>query len=275
MTRRCWLVVLLTTACDRPEPPGARSPPISDVACKRAWGEKLGVPFVRLCPADLPGVITTPMWIAAAPIGCTGGEHETVPCPDVVVLGPTAEPGSRSARTVQLIAAAHAHRTCSLRFGGRLASAAERAQALAAADLLVVAVTAAPDNGATGLVTHPIPEWVTPQPCTSPAMVEAACAPTTFPSGASLALPWSRLVQCEAAPVSAAGALRIRPGEACPPPVPDGPPCLLTGERPGAEALRLTCQAAPSPELALAATTEPRAAFRCVVPEATLAGTIH
>jgi hypothetical protein len=63
-------------------------PPAPVASCHRAFGEKLGVPFVRVCPDDLPGVIRTPFWIAAAPIGCTGGEHGTIACPPVVALAP-------------------------------------------------------------------------------------------------------------------------------------------------------------------------------------------
>jgi len=237
-------------------------------------GEKLGVPFVRVCPADLPGVITAPFWIAAAPVGCSGGEHGTVACPPVIAL--EAGRDVLESRTAQQIEAAHAHRTCALRFGGRLPTTTERAQAEEALGLGTVLVTQAADRS---LRLRSLAEWTTATPCTDPSTVSVACRPSTYPASATREIAWAELRSCRAIAAQAQGALVVEPDEECPPANVTLPPCLLgiraTGTTPD-RAFAITCRALAADETRHPETPSDRlAAFRCVVPEGTLAGTIH
>jgi len=237
-------------------------------------GEKLGVPFVRVCPADLPNVITTPLWIAAAPIGCTSGEHETVPCPPVLAL--LAGHDVIEPRTAQLIEAAFAHRTCALRFGGRLPTTRERAQAQAALGLDTILVAEPADRSRR---LRRLPEWTTATPCTDPSTITRDCRPSTYPASATSDLAWSELRSCRASARPAAGALVVEPGDRCPPTGPSLPPCLLrspaTGPAPD-RAFALACRELDAAEAVHPDESSARlAAFRCVVPEGTLAGTIR
>jgi len=267
----------LAAGCD-PDLVDRRAPPAT-APCQRAFGDKLGVPFVRVCPADLAGAIEAPFWIAAAPIGCTAGGHETIGCPLVLPLGPpTAGAATISPRTAQMVDAASAHRTCAMRFGGRLPTVAERAQARDALGLATVVVSAS-GNPTPSWRAQALAEWTTERPCAdTPSTLAASCAPTRFPTEAIAEVPWPQLRSCHASPEPAAGALIVGIGEACPSPGVEGafPRCLLAlpaTTRPQAFALvcqALTVEQAIHPETSVSA----RAAFRCVVPDGALVGTI-
>ena len=119
------VVVVVASACARAE---RRAEPVSDgPPCTSARSSKLGTPFARLCPQDLPGVVSTSFWIAAAPLACPPGSHDNLLCAPVHAL--TAMDTVVDARTAMLVDPGLAHRICVLRYGGRLPTAAERAQA--------------------------------------------------------------------------------------------------------------------------------------------------
>jgi len=248
------------SACgSNPDPVDLTAPP-----CERAWGDKLGVPFVRICPSDLPGGVTEPFWIAVAPVGCSGGEHETIECPPIVPLG-MPERGPIAARRVQMIAAELAHRTCTLRFGGRLPTAAERAQAVAGLGIAAVLVT----DGDSNRRLDEVPEWTTAERCETPSTT-TGCAMTRVPSMPPV-IPWPQVRTCRATPAEPTGALVIGPGESCPiTPPPGVPPCLISAR--GARSFALGCD--PVRDEVHPPAREDRAAFRCVVPAGAIAGTI-
>ncbi|HEY5948043.1 MAG TPA: hypothetical protein VIV40_21250 [Kofleriaceae bacterium] len=277
---RIWLRVILAGAASltlgcKDDAGTDRAPPASAAPCHRAFGEKLGVPFVRVCPDDLPGVIQAPFWIAAAPIGCTSGEHAAIACPPVVALAPPrgGDP-TIQARNVQVIDAASAHRTCMLRFGGRLPTSIERAQAHDALGLDTVVVTERSDH----LDFQLLAEWTTEKPCMDPSTL-GACTPAAFPAAAVAEVDWVRLRSCTARPASAADALVVEPGESCPlAGAVTAPRCLLASISPGAAprpAFELACRALTAAEAVRPASQHPeRAAFRCVVPDGALVGTV-
>lgn len=276
---RAWpfLVVVIATGCEREEPARAVAP-AAEVPCRRAFGEKLGVPFVRVCPADLPGVVTAPFWIASAPIGCLGGEHGTVTCPSIVALAPLPPGAARlEPRTAQVIEAMIAHRTCTLRFGGRLPSTLERAQAREALGLVTLVVTesAPPESG---LALSALPEWTTAQPCLDPSTLRGSCAVARTPTTSSSDVAWPRLRACSATLESAAGALIVTPGESCPAETAGAPRCMIAARAVGTASTRAFALACRTLTTEQQVHPEPapgdRAAFRCVVPEGALTGTV-
>jgi len=258
-----------------------RSSPGSPVAvCARADAEKLGVPFVQICPADLPaGMITSPMWIAKTPIGCMGGKHETVPCPVVTPLARAAEGEPVDARAiapaiVQMVDSNVAHRTCMLRFGGRLPTSSELALARDALGLVAVIVS----EPATGsrVRFQALAEWTTTQPCTEPSRL-GACKATATSGVMASQVPWRDLRACRATPAPTTGASIVGVGDDCP----RGAeiPCLLGAPTPRGPSIRsafvIDCSGDRTGELAHPTQLEhERAAFRCVLPEAALTGTI-
>ena len=268
----------LAAGCDR-DLADHRAPRPAAAPCQRAFGNKLGVPFVRICPADLIGAIEAPFWIAAAPIGCTAGAHGTISCPPVLPLGPPTEGAATIApRTAQVTEAAFAHRTCTLRFGGRLPTTAERAQARDALGLATVVVTQQ-DDPSPRLRAQALAEWTTERPCTdAPAALAASCSPMRFPSGAIAEVSWPQLRSCRASPAPAAGALIVEVGESCPSAEVEAtsPRCLLAlpeAARPQ-QAFALDCRALTAEEaIHPDDTAGERAAFRCVVPDSALIGT--
>jgi len=270
MRARTLSLAITLVGCETP--PEHRAPVPAPARCERAFAEKLGVPFVRVCPSDLPGAVTAPFWIAAAPVGCTGGEHETIACPPIVALAPS-RPGATAIepRLAQVIDAEPAHRTCTLRFGGRLPTTAERAQARDAVGLVTLLVTE--DTNASRHLDV-LPEWTTAEPCLVPATLATSCAVRRFPLDTSDNVAWTRVRSCRATPASREGALVITPQESCPiTPPPQAPRCLVAAT-PATRAFSLDCRALRGDELAHPETTASRAAFRCVVPEGALVGTI-
>ena len=268
----------LAAGCDRDLVD--RRAPSAAAPCQRAFGDKLGVPFVRICPADLVGAIEAPFWISAAPVGCTAGAHGTISCPSVIPLGaPTAGAATIAPRTAQVTEAAFAHRTCTLRFGGRLPTTAERAQARDALGLATVVVTEHEEPGPR-LRAQALAEWTTEQPCTdAPSALATSCSPARFPSGAIAEVAWPQLRSCRASPAPAAGALIVEIGESCPSAgvAATAPRCLLALPEAARrqQAFALDCRALTEEEaIHTEATAGERAAFRCVVPDSALIGTM-
>jgi hypothetical protein len=146
-----------------------------------------------------------------------------------------------------VIDAAFAHRTCMLRFGGRLPTAIERAQAHDALGLETVVVTEGSDHRD----FRRLAEWVTERPCLDPSTL-GACTPEAFPTGASAVVDWAQLRSCDASPAGTAGALVVEPGEACPlAGAVTAPRCLLGSISPGAAprpAFELACRALTAEE---------------------------
>lgn len=271
-TATATATAIAIVGCDAPSP--ERAPTPAPAPCERAYGDKLGVPFVRVCPV-FDGAVSASFWIAAAPIGCTAGEHETIQCPPIVALGPLRRGATGiEPRTAQLINAEQAHRTCTLRFGGRLPTVAERAQATDAVGLATLLVT---DDDAPNPTRHldAIPEWTTAAPCLSPSTLAATCTAMQFPSDVTAIVAWQRARACRATPTQTDGVLVIGPQESCPvKPPPGGPPCAVMASKMATTAFALDCRPLRDAERIHPETTVELAAFRCVVPEGALTGTI-
>ncbi len=265
----------------------ATGAPAEDAACAPRSAEKLGIPFVRACeqavratarelPAERGG-----FWIGSYPVGCSAGEHETVECPVVTPLGPRA-PGAPPAAPRQAAMASFfvAHRTCTMRFGGRLPTRAERELARGSLGLVTLLIV---ESSAAVFQTAELPEWVTDEACEDATLPDPRCRPGTFGPTALGAPPApSTLRACEA---------RASAGAA--PADPIGVPCLAPGwswPTAGAARADLPCGLAPIARTPLLATTltlacavpppqraveriddERTAAFRCVVPAMALA----
>jgi hypothetical protein len=255
---------------------------VTEGACTPAVSDKLGVPFVRICPDELPeGVIPAPFWISAAPLGCSVGDHGAISCPEVVPLSRPPVPPRRAA----LLDAATAHALCLLRFGGRLPTAAERARAGDARGLETVAVSAwtGPDRYALQRVA----EWVTAAPCEQ-ISVHAGCDVDRFPADGLTAIDWEHLRECRAQPAPAGSRAVVPVGGECAAaaatdagPAPAGSlPCLVAPSSPAgpAAALRfaLTCEAPAADDL-----DHPEAppldvaAVRCVLPAGAIVGPVR
>ncbi len=98
------------------------------------------------------------------------------------------------------------------------------------------------------------------------------------PTRATHTLVWSELRSCRASTRLAASALIVVPQDHCPPEAPASPPCLL-GIRSGPRidrTLALEYRVLDASEkIHPDEEVRPHASFRWVVPEGTLAGTIH
>jgi len=271
---RLAIAVTLGVGCEGGRGEQSAPAPTSEGPCRRAFAEKLGVPFVQVCPGDLSGVVNAAFWIAAAPIGCGGGAHGTFPCPPVVALGPRPNGGAIPARAALLIDVTSAQRTCALRFGGRLPTATELAQArdaLGVAAVVVVAVEQPPQLG-----FRPLAEWTTERPCLEPSTLGADCTRMTFPDGASTEVAWPSLRSCRAVPSPAAASLVMEVGDQCPAERTNEAPACLLGSPSLAthrEAFALECRGLTTEEATHPDPAGTVAAFRCVVPESALVGT--
>lgn len=255
----------------------ASAPTVAE--CEPRTTEKLGIPFSKLCPQDLPvaGARFSPFWISAHPLGCSAGEHETLRCPVVTPLnhpaaGETRLPEPVPSRLATVIDANAAQGWCYMRFAGRLPTREERARAELGLGLAAVTVTVS-----SGEPTHfelaRLAEWVTEEPCETPTI--AKCKPGMYPSGERRPIAWDHQVDCSAAPLeSDAGLSLLSVGESCPAPGFDWDvthgrlPCAArsVAERGPLTGFALTClrpgHAAPHPPDEPATT----AAVRCVMP---------
>ncbi len=282
------LVGALTAACGRApsrvDPAGdagARS--ASAAECVPTTAEKIGVPFVRVCPrAKVDSAEPAkPFWISQVPLGCAPGSHRTVACPPIVaLLSPPSElPDLRapSPGLAAVVDAYTAHKICTMRFAGRLPTRAERAQAVAALGLATVVVTE--PRGGHPVHVRALAEWVTAVPCDHPTDLGPECKEDRFPSDAISQVPWAMLARCAARPVKTSPLSVIDVGGEC------------SAERVGDAKLELPCLIRglayassgppPSPVVGFELSCEPPtdaierpaqdrddvAAFRCVLPE--------
>lgn len=250
------LVVVVGSACARDE---RRAEPVSDgPPCTSSRSSKLGTPFARLCPQDLPGVVSTSFWIAAAPLGCPPGSHENLLCAPVHAL--TSMDTVVDARTAMLVDAGLAHRICVLRYGGRLPTAAERAQAADALGFESLLVTAARDGRTLALTA--LPEWVTDGACSENSAL-GGCAVLRFPAVPTW-VPWDRLSTCRATRTGAAATTTLpatcRRG--------GGVSCSVsTGASGRSTTFSLHCGDAVARDVATPEIVGDVAAFRCVLSE--------
>jgi hypothetical protein len=220
-------MVIVVTACDRPPPrvdvvkddiamttTDGPAPP-----CLPALAEKIGVPFIRVCPRATidSSASTRSFWISAIPLGCSAGEHGTLACPPVTsLLQPPRElPDFKapSPRLAAVVDAYTAHKTCTMRFAGRLPTRAERAQARAALGLASVVVSE-PGAGRARRIRE-ISEWVTARPCGQPTALGPECKEDRYPTGSISAVSWSMLARCSAHPVASSSFPPIELGGEC------------------------------------------------------------
>lgn len=270
-------------ACDDAAPPRADADAGPRAAsCERRTAERLGIPFVKVCPQDLgaAGAAFEPFWIAAAPLGCSAGEHDTLACPNVVALehpapGETRAPRPVKARLAAVIDPDVAQSVCYMRFAGRLPTREERSRAEAAMGLAAVMVA---ERGAPPHFDFVrLSEWVTPAACEAPQATK--CAPATWPEGPRAAIPWGAVHACDASPLAPdASTPALAIGESCPaaafawdPKDPTALPCAVRSPAPRPSVLGYALSCRPvigqrREDDGIGAT----AAFRCVVPELAL-----
>lgn len=247
--------------------------------CTPRVGEKLGVRFVEVCASDTAEFADAeahepqalpPFWIAAVPIPCSLGGHDTMACEPVTALEASPVPGRGKNRALDalVVDATTAHRVCTLRFGGRLPTPLEREQARQGLGLASLRVREAPGDYAV-LWLDDLPEWVAEGDCAAaPAQPGPGCRITQFPPiAARPRRPGERLLACIAEPARA-GAQRTAIGGECNERPAEGgvrsPNCAV-GVPGVAIAFELGCE-----EEARSAAADPRpdqAAFRCVVAE--------
>jgi hypothetical protein len=279
------LVGLVGLACDRApdrveilRASDAGTAKATPAPCVPAKAEKIGVPFIRVCPE--PGSDAASFWISAIPLGCSAGEHGTLSCPPVTSLlqAPPEMPDFRapSPKLAAVVDAYTAHKVCTMRFAGRLPTRTERARARAALGLASVVVT---ENGAGTFRLHEVAEWVTARPCDHPTDLGPECHEGRFPVESIGPVGFPTLARCAATPVRASAFPSLELGGECAvghvlPGASVALPCSVRGVAygtsgapsspyPGFELSceRLTGDAAHGP---------PRldtAAFRCVLPE--------
>ncbi len=284
-------LVIAALGCDRAparvevgaEDARAAAQPRGEAPCVPAIADKIGVPFIRVCPRDAPfgGERAPGFWISTIPLGCSAGEHGTLACPPVTsLLQPPPELADFRAPSPKLAAVVNAytaHKVCTMRFAGRLPTRAERARARAALGLATVVVTE-PGAGQPMRVRE-LAEWVTAVSCAHPSDLGPECKEAPYPESSISAVPWGMLARCAARPVKASAFAPIDLGGEC------------AGSRDGGAALAFPCVirgpaygspgAAPSPFSGFELSCEPPirdaehaqpsavdlAAFRCVLPE--------
>ncbi len=180
----------------------AESP--SAPACVAELREKLGVPFLHVCPAKRPGAKSlpseaiAPFWMSTTPITCSRGDHDNVRCaPAVILTRPRlSDPPSLAEVTSPLamvVEADIAHQICTMRFGGRLPTRKERSFVRETSGFATTIVTARSD----GHRVSELVEWVTEKPCDQPTILGPDCAARTYPWDATAGIPWASLVRCE------------------------------------------------------------------------------
>lgn len=277
------LALCLAPGCRGCDAPSSRATPDAQggaaVDCEPRTTEKLGVPFSKLCPKDLPvaGATFAPFWIAAAPLPCSAGEHETLRCPAVTPLhhpapGETRAPEATPSRLAAVLDANTAQSWCYMRFAGRLPTREERARAEVTLGLSAVMVAKSASDPV-HFEYRRLAEWVTETPCETPNV--AKCQVGMFPSGARQPIPWDALVACDGAPLSGdAGAPLLAVGESCPAPGFDwdagaiGLPCAAKSgvERAPVLGFALACKRPGPPERHPDDDPGTTAAVRCVMP---------
>jgi hypothetical protein len=280
---RCTLLALTLSGCrscdndPRTEARDAEDAPASE--CEPRTTEKLGIPFSKLCPKDLPvpGLAFEPFWIAAHALTCAKGENATLRCPSVTPLHhPTAgdprTPDQVPSTSAFVTDANSAQGWCYMRFAGRLPTRAERARAEVSLGLAAVIVSQSPTEPPHFELTR-LAEWVSEEPCETPTV--AKCRVGMYPSGERRAIPWDTIVQCGAAPFATdAGVTLLDVGESCPAPGFDWDatrgklPCAARSVASASSVLgfALTCQRPGPPRPHPVDEPATTAAVRCVLP---------
>lgn len=271
-----WLACAGCNACsaDAAPPPADAARPTS-VSCTLRTTERLGIPFVKVCPQDLEvvGAAFEPFWIAAAPLGCSAGEHATLRCPSVVALahpaaGEARAPRALPARLAAVVEHDVAQSVCFMRFGGRLPTREERGRAHATMGLASVVVAQQP----THFDYTTLSEWVTEAPCDHPS--SDGCGAAVYPSGPRQAIPWGAIAACDAEPLARdASAIVLAVDESCPSfgfewsDAGSALPCAMgsPAARPSVLGFSLRCR--PPAHDAHPDDDPSTAAFRCVVPD--------
>lgn len=255
------------------------APSATVTACTPRSAEKLGFPFVRICPPGKRG-----FWINAAPMGCSAGEHDSIHCPWVTAVAhpASADPAPLRSAMAALVDKDSAARLCYFRMGGHLASREERVAARAAMGLATVLVTESESE--TGRFRFDeVPEWVFEESgdaCEN-GLPADTCHFGWYPTAArSPAIPWDAVRECDARFVASrpSGVARSHLGDACPsaPLAFDGGdraslPCALASpasvESPAS--FLLAC-GGPHPRVHPTTEDKDTAAYRCVIPESAL-----
>ncbi|MCE7890343.1 MAG: hypothetical protein DYH12_11690 [Sorangiineae bacterium PRO1] len=262
--------------------PARESADAADAAaaeCEPRTTEKLGIPFSKLCPQDLPlgGARFEPFWIAAQPLGCSAGEHETLRCPRVTPLhhpapGEARAPGPVPSSLAAVLDANTAQGWCYMRFAGRLPTREERARAEVTLGLAAVIVARSAGEPLHFELSRQA-EWVTETPCETPNV--ANCSVGMFPSGAPRPIPWDAMVACSGPPFTGdAGRPLLSIGESCPAAGFDWDasggllPCAVRGpvERGPVLGFALSCKPPAPPERHPEDDPAATAAVRCVMP---------
>jgi hypothetical protein len=283
------VIALLLCRCDKPATP--KPAPIASATaeaaplCTPRSAEKLGFPFVRICPPGEAG-----FWINAAPMGCSAGEHETIRCPQITALSHGVRPGPAplASTMAAVIDKETAARLCFMRMGGHLATRAERSKARAAMGLATVLVTES-DTASVRFHFDEVPEWVfeeSGEQCAN-GLPGATCHFGWYPaSSKGPGIPWAAVRSCQAQFLDTppAGVPLIDVGGACPSAALFGAdggagmrplPCGLRSPAfgalgvPSTAAFTLSCAAPgvrPHPE----GEDKDTAAYRCVVPQSAL-----
>jgi hypothetical protein len=192
---------LLLCGCDKPASPkpapSASASSAAPTPCTPRSAEKLGFPFVRICPPGEAG-----FWINAAPMGCSAGEHDSIRCPQITALSHAVRPGAAPLPSTMaaVIDKDTAARLCFMRMGGHLATRAERSKARAAMGLATVLVT---ESDTTSVRFHfdEVPEWVfeeSGEQCAN-ALPGATCHFGWFPAESKgPGIPWPAVRSCQA-----------------------------------------------------------------------------
>ena len=250
--------------------------------CAPRVAEKLGVRFIEVCGVNTAAFADAgahdegalpAFWVAAVPLPCTRGEHATVECETVTALEVSPLASRHKNRPVEsmLVDAVTAHRTCTLRFGGRLPTPLEREQARHVLGLVSLLVREGLDP-ARRIWLDDLPEWVAEGDClSSPSKLGPGCRLAQFPPIISRPLrDGDRRLACGAEPAGPEAPV-VPIGAACAERPAQGgvrsPDCAVAfpGGAPDAR-FELACREAPVD--ARAAAAHPRAelaAFRCVV----------
>ncbi len=248
--------------------------------CTVRSAEKLGFPFLRVCPPGEPG-----FWINAAPMGCSAGEHESVPCPHVTAIAHpvSSDPAPIASAIAALTDKETAARVCFMRLGGHLASRDERSKAQHAMGLASVLVTES-DTADPRFHFEELAEWVVEESgeeCAN-GLPTANCHFGWFPSRShGAAVRWASLRECSArfgvAPATAVLGGGCPAGSWSWPPDAQARdlPCALRSPaidaraRPSDASFSIAC-VAPTARAHPEEQDKDLAAYRCVLPESAL-----
>lgn len=256
--RELALAVLLSMGC-RGERGTAQATTVDAASCTTMTAEKLGIPFVRVCPP--PGFSFEPFWIAAAPLGCSAGSHTTVPCPMVVPIAHAdIELTPRLAAIVEL---STANRLCAMRFAGRLPTRTERIFARESQGLSTLVVQRESSVAPTRDEVRELAEWVTEEPWDQPTTIAPSAGPGLFPLEGRADVDTRRILACRAKRASIDG---IDIGDTC-----LAGDCVIRSAAAHPLTFALSCEETTEPPLPLPSPEAAAiAAFRCVLPATAL-----